>query len=176
MCQSVAKGLPRENPITWPVSKKPWRRVHADFAGPINGVTYLVLVDPSSKWPEVIKIASTSASDTISVLDKILAAHCLPETIVTDNCDDTIQFCSVYRTLKNHATEHIRSPPYHPQSNGQVEKFVNTLKRALLYTKRWGRIGRINEKIPYLIENKRPPRAQWKVTCRSIDGKNCLNN
>ena len=101
-CQSVEKCLPRENPITWPGSKKPWRRVHADFAGPINGVTYLVLVDTPSKLPEVITIASNSASDTISVLDKIFATHCLPETIVTDNATqfNSAQFKEHSRTMQ----------------------------------------------------------------------------
>ena len=83
--QLVAKGPPRENPIHWPETKKPRSQVHVDFAGLINGVTYLVLVDSHSKWPEVITMSSTSASATISVLDKIFATHCLPETIVSDN-------------------------------------------------------------------------------------------
>ena len=59
--------------------------MHVDFAGPINGVTYLVLVDSHSKWSEVITMSSTSASATISVLEKIFATHGLPETIVSDN-------------------------------------------------------------------------------------------
>ena len=46
--------------------------MHADFAAPIIGVTYLVLVDTPSKWPEVITMAWTS------VLDKIFAIHGLP--------------------------------------------------------------------------------------------------
>ena len=84
-CQLAAKGPPRENPIPWPETKKPWNRVHVDFAGPINGVTYLVLVDSHSKWPEVITMASAGASATISALNNIFATHGLPETIVSDN-------------------------------------------------------------------------------------------
>ena len=79
-------------------------------------------------------MSSTSASATISVLEKIFATHGLPETIVSDNETQftSAQFNEYCKTL---AIEHIRSPPYHPQSNGQAEKFVNPLKRALLKTK-----------------------------------------
>ena len=136
-CQLAGKGPPRENPIPWPETKKPWSRVHVDFAGPINGVTYLVLVDSHSKWPEVMTMPSTSASATISALDKIFSTHGLPETIVSDN---GTQFTSAQfnEYCKSHAIEHIRSPPYHPQSNGQAEKFVNPLKRVLLKIKEEG--------------------------------------
>ena len=61
-CQSTTKGPPRENPIPWKETKKQWSRAHVDFAGPINGVTYLVLVDSHSKWSEVITMSSTSVS------------------------------------------------------------------------------------------------------------------
>ena len=92
--------------------------------------------------------------------------------------DNGTQFTSAQSKeyCKNHATEHVWSPPYHPQSNDQTEKFVNTLKRPFAQNGREGRKGRINKTIPYHIQDNRPPKAQWKVTCRSIDGKNCLNN
>ena len=60
--QLVAKGPPRENPIHWPETKKPRSQVHVDFAGLINGVTYLVLVDSHSKWSEVITMSLTKYS------------------------------------------------------------------------------------------------------------------
>ena len=100
----------------------------------MNGVTNLILVDSHSKWPEIITMSSTSASAPISALDKIFTTHGLPETIVSVN---RIQFTSAQfnENCKSHAIEHIRSPLYHPKSNGQAEKFVDTLKRALLKTK-----------------------------------------
>ena len=108
--------------------------MHVDFAGPMNGVTNLILVDSHSKWPEIITLSKTNASANISVLDKIFATHGLPETIVSVN---RIQFTSAQfnENCKSSAIEHIRSPPNHPKWNGQAEKFVDTLKRALLKQK-----------------------------------------
>lgn len=36
--------------------------------------------------------------------------------------------------------QHIKSSPFHPQSKGQVVRFVDTFKRALLRLKGWGTI------------------------------------
>ena len=120
-------------------------------------------------------MSSTSASATISVLDKIFATHGLTETIVWDN-GTQLTFAQFNKYCKSHAIEHIQSPPNHQQANGQAEKFVDTLKRALLKTKCVRRNGRINKTIPHHIQNKRPPKVQQKVSCRSIDGKNYPNN
>ena len=130
-CQQAAKNPCKLPPIPWPETKQPWSRIHIDFAGPVNGVTYLVLVDAFSKWPEVIPITPPSTSKTINILSQVFSQHGLPDTIVSDNGSQFISsqfqdFC------RQNAINHIFSPPYHPQSNGQAERFVDTFKRALL--------------------------------------------
>nr|CDJ90223.1 uncharacterized protein K02A2.6-like [Haemonchus contortus] len=59
-CQETTK-MPRKTVLSsWPKEKKPWNRVHIDFAGPINGTMYVVVVDSYSKWPEVLEMSSST--------------------------------------------------------------------------------------------------------------------
>lgn len=71
------------NPLKWP--RKPWQRIHVDFAGPFQGEMFLVIVDSHSKWLEVLKMQSTSAERTINALRYQLSLHGLPEELVSDN-------------------------------------------------------------------------------------------
>lgn len=48
----------------WPVTKKPFDRVHIDFYD-FERNKYLILVDNYSKWLEVVPMNSTIASATI---------------------------------------------------------------------------------------------------------------
>ena len=141
-CQQAAKNPPRQTPTPWPQPEKPWSRLHLDFAGPINGITYLVLVDAYSKWPEVVPVVPPTTSKTLEVLGQIFSQHGLPELIVSDNGSQFTSrefqlFCHQYNIC------HMRSPPYHPQSNGQAERFVDTFKRALLKAKGEGASAQI---------------------------------
>jgi hypothetical protein len=130
-CQQAAKNPPRLPPAPWPQPQHPWSRVHLDFAGPINGISYLVLVDAFSKWPEIVPLVPPSTTKTLQALSDIFSHLGFPETIVTDNGTQfTAHQFAVF--CQKHAITHIRSPPYHPQSNGQAERFVDTFKRALL--------------------------------------------
>ena len=109
------------HPWTWPT--RPWQRVHVDFAGP-----FIVMVVAHSKWVEVM--SSTTSERTITELRKLFAAHGLPKQLVFDNGP---QFMSVELDvfLKSNGVRHICSTPYHPQSNGEAERLVQTFKNAL---------------------------------------------
>ena len=130
-CQQAAKSPVKHEPLPWKTPAKPWSRIHADFAGPINGSIYLIVVDAYSKWPEIISLHPATSASTISALKRMFSQHGLPEVIVTDNGS---QFTSAefadFCTRSN--IQHVRTPPYHPQSNGQAERFVDTFKRAAL--------------------------------------------
>lgn len=114
----------------WPLPSGPWERIHIDYAGPIEGIFFLVIVDAFSKWPEVFKTTSTTATKTIEFLQAAFAQHGLCNTIVSDNApqfagEEFRNFC------RSQGIEFINSPPYSPQSNGQAERFVDLLKTGL---------------------------------------------
>ena len=60
----------------------------------------------------------------------MFSAYGLPEQIVSDNGPQFISTEFAEFMAKN-GIKHIRSAPYHPATNGQVERFVQTYKRAM---------------------------------------------
>nr|XP_040226826.2 uncharacterized protein K02A2.6-like [Anopheles coluzzii] len=118
--QIAAKSPTHIKSTSWPEAPGPWYRIHVDYAGPLNGEWYLVIVDSFSKWPEVIPTSSTTTTATISILRNIFARFGNPVTLVSDNgpqftSRDFESFC------RQNGVEHIRTAPYHPQSNGLAE-------------------------------------------------------
>ena len=124
------------HPWAWP--GKPWKRLHVDFAGPFLGTSFLVIVDAHSKWPEVFEMSTTTTATTIKKLRFLFASYGLPEQIVTDNGP---QFTSeeFQAFIKQNGIRHTRCAPYHPSSNGAVERFNQTFKQALRASEKDGR-------------------------------------
>ena len=129
-CQAVRNSPPAAplHPLSWP--SHPWQRIHLDFAGPFFGRMFFVIVDAHSKWAEVIEMKSTTAAATITELRQLFATYSLPEQVVSDNGPQFSagEFSSF---LKSNAVKHIRCVPYHPSSNGAVERFIQTFKKAI---------------------------------------------
>ena len=67
---------------------------------------------------------------TIQKLQEVCSRFGTMTTLVTDN---GTQFTSTafQNFCKINNIDHVRTPPYHPSSNGLAEKFVHTLKKAL---------------------------------------------
>lgn len=129
-CALTAKSPAAAPPVPWPKPVRPWQRVHIDYAGPVDGDYFLLAVDSHSKWPEIIRTRRITASATISILRSIFARLGMPETLVSDNgtqftSSEFATFCST------NGIDHVTTAPFHPQSNGQAERFVDTFKRAI---------------------------------------------
>ena len=128
-CQSAARDPPVKT-SAWPKTDIPWSRLHIDYAGPLNGFFYLILVDSFSKWPEIVKTRHPTSRNTINALNEIFSRFGVPKTVVSDNGtaftgQEFKEFCDAL------GIQHITTPAYHPRSNGLAERFVDTFKRAL---------------------------------------------
>ena len=143
-CQLAAKSPRKTTLSSWPIPESPWLRLHIDFAGPLNGQYYFILVDAYSKWPEIFQMNRITSDETIQKLKQIFSRFGTPQILVSDNgtaftSGTFANFCAL------NGIQHIKTPPFHPQSNGQVERFVDTFKRALIKNKGEGTTQEILE-------------------------------
>ena len=129
-CQR-SRHLPAAVPIQpWEWPQRPWSRLHADYAGPFQGHMFLIVVDAHSKWVEVKAVKNSTSATTIEHLRSIFATHGLPELLVTDNgATFTSSECKEFLSLNG--IRHVTSAPYHPATNGQAERTVQTVKEFL---------------------------------------------
>ena len=116
------------HPWEWP--KKPWSRVHLDYAGPFLGKMFLLIVDSHSKWIDVHITSTSTTAVTIEKLQLTFSSLGLPEILVTDNGSS---FTSSEFTdfVKVNGIQHVRTVLYHPASNGLAERAVQTFKTCM---------------------------------------------
>ena len=62
----------------------PWQVVGTDLFE-LKGVHYLLVVDYFSRYPEMIKVISTTSVAIITVLKSIFSRHGIPEVLRSDN-------------------------------------------------------------------------------------------
>ncbi|KAJ1129538.1 hypothetical protein NDU88_007906 [Pleurodeles waltl] len=90
----------------------------------------LALIDGYSKYPIVKVIASTAFTQVGPAPERIFAMFDLPEEIKMDNAPpfQGNEFQDMLRCL---GIQHRRITPLWPQANGEVERFMHTLNKAL---------------------------------------------
>ena len=116
---------------SWPLETRKWSRVHVDYCGPLTGGMYaLVMVDAYSRWPEVHLMPSISSKETIKRFRRTFSQEGVPLTLVSDNGPSLVSE-EMEQWLSAIGCSHLRTPPYHPKSNGLAERFVRTLKDHL---------------------------------------------
>ena len=119
----------REPLIPTDLPKFPWQVVGTDLFE-YQKTNYVVVVDYFSRYPEIVKLTTTTSASVISALKSVFARHGVPEIVKSDNgpqysSSEFQSFASSYDF------RHITSSPKFPQSNGEAERCVQTVKNLL---------------------------------------------
>ena len=138
-CESCAqkKGprrLPKAPMSSIPIGG-PFEMVAMDICGPFptseRGNKYiLVAADYFTKWPECWAMADQEAKTVAHCLEELISHHGVPQALLTDqgrNFESKVisEVCDLLHIHKK------RTTAYHPQCDGQVERFNRTLANML---------------------------------------------
>ena len=118
-----------------PVLGEPFERVLIDCVGPLpktkSGHQYILTVMcAATRYPEAIPLRTLKAKPVVKALTKFFSTFGLPKIIQSDQGTNFMSkvFAQVMKELK---VKHVKSSPYHPESQGALERFHQTLKSML---------------------------------------------
>ncbi len=136
ICQRKSKHRPRRAPaVERPVLTESFESVAVDLVGPLpkgkGGCRYLLTyVCLATRWPEAVPLRDVTARAVVEGLWLIFSRTSIPERILSDQGS---QFCG--RVMKElcdwFGIEKLRTSPYHPETNGAVERMHGTYKEIL---------------------------------------------
>lgn len=140
--------------IPIPVFEEPFCRVMMDIVGPLpktsGGHAYiLTLLDMASRYPEAIPLRNIHAKTVVREMIAFFTRFGLPKEVQSDRGSNFMS--KVFKdSLKELGISQVTSTAYHPQSQGAIERYHQTLKsmlRKYCYenTKDW------DKGLPYLL-------------------------
>ena len=132
VCQK-RKGKEKPHEPLHPIkANRPFELIGIDCVGPLpetdNKNKYIiVMTDYFTKWPEAAAVQDIKATTIAKFLyDFVFSRYGTPEKIITDQ-GTSFDNQLVDALLQIMGTQHTMTTAYHPQTNGQTEKFNGTL-------------------------------------------------
>ncbi|XP_075753964.1 uncharacterized protein LOC142818437 [Pelodiscus sinensis] len=135
-CQRANLKLgPKAPLVPLPIVGVPFERIGLDLVGPLEkskaGSQYImVVVDYATRYPEAVPLRNTLAPTLATELIKIFSRVGIPQEILTDQGTNVTsklreELCKLLEVKT------LRTAIYHPQTDGLVERFNQTLKAML---------------------------------------------
>ncbi|KAL2085082.1 hypothetical protein ACEWY4_018402 [Coilia grayii] len=115
-----------------PVIGEPFQRILLDCVGPLpktkSGHRFLLtIMCAATRYPEAVPLRSLKAKPVVKALIRFFSTFGLPEVVQTDQGSNFLSrlFKQVLQQL---SVKHVTSSAYHPESQGALERFHQTLK------------------------------------------------
>ena len=137
-CQLTGKPnqiIPKAPLVPIPVVEQPFYRIIIDVVGPLprtkSGKEYIfTIMDKVTRFPEAIAVRSIKAPNIVSHLIDFFSRFSLPREIQSDQGSN---FMGKYfkGKMDEFGIKHVVSTAYHPESQGALERFHQTIKSML---------------------------------------------
>uniref|UniRef100_A0A9J8ATQ4 Gypsy retrotransposon integrase-like protein 1 n=1 Tax=Cyprinus carpio carpio TaxID=630221 RepID=A0A9J8ATQ4_CYPCA len=135
-CQRTSPRTPSPSPlIPLPIIEVPFERIGMDLVGPLpksaRGHKHiLVIVDYATRYPEAIPLRKATTKAIAQELFTLFSRVGIPSQILTDQGTPFMSrmMADVCKLLK---VQQLRTTVYHPQTDGLVQRFNQTLKQML---------------------------------------------
>ncbi|KAL4082949.1 hypothetical protein QTP88_029447 [Uroleucon formosanum] len=140
-CQSCQQNKSMNRTIKQPMvitttAKKPFEKIFLDIVGPLTttneGHSYILTIqDDLTKFSAAFPLVTHDANSVAKTfVEKFICQHGIPESIVTD-CGTEFMSKIFKECCKLLKIEKMNTTPYHPQSNGGLERSHRTLAEYL---------------------------------------------
>lgn len=128
-CLNFKNENRRETMISHEIPNRPWSKLGSDTFH-FDGKLFLIVIDYYSKFFEVAELRSLKSEEIIQQLKIIFSKQGVPDILMTDNGPEYSSFEFRQFSEQWHFS-HVTSSPRYPQSNGQSERTVQTVKNIM---------------------------------------------
>ena len=122
------------------IPEKIWDTVNTDYLGPLPNVKYvLAMMDQISRYPLIAVSRLTSAMSLMKILTQVFSQYGLPLKIISDN-GPTFTSCELKSYFLKHSIQHQKIMPLWPQTNDEIEHFMQPPTKFIRATNIEGRL------------------------------------
>lgn len=123
----------RTHLIPLPIIEVPLERIGMDLVGPLPKSArehILVIMDYATRYPEAVPLQKATSKNIAKELFLLFSQVGIPKEILTDQSTPFVSrlMADLCKLLK---VKQLHTSVYHPQTDGMVERFNQTLKRML---------------------------------------------
>lgn len=131
ICMENSKAQSAEPLQPHEIPTRPWQVIGTDLFT-LDGSDYLIVADYYSKYTLIKSIPKgrSNSPTVVNLLKSIFSEHGIPERVISDNGPQySSHIFKEFSQLWNF--QHITSSPHYPQSNGFIERQVQTVKHTI---------------------------------------------